>query len=83
MTTTLPTPFIDVMITFEKTISSGYYGLDKRKEVISKRGFYSDLFNHFAIPPEYRKFNGRLLPHGFGGDRLNEKDVIKWEYCKD
>ena len=71
-TLTLPTPFTDVMVTFKK-------GTDE----ITKRGFYSDSFNQFSVPPEYREFNGFLLPHGFGGDRLTEKDVIKWEYCND
>lgn len=82
MTTTLPTPFVDVMITYKKTIT-GVYGSNKQVVTITKRGFYSDLFNHFAVPREYRKFNGVLLPHGFGGDRLNENEVIKWEYCND
>lgn len=77
----LPEPFKDVMITYNKTITFGAYNMKSRVELITKRGFYSDLFNNFAVPPEYRYFRGVYLPHGFGGDHLNINDVIKWEYC--
>lgn len=79
----LPDFNVDVMITYEKTINFGAYGIKKRKEVVTKRGLYSKLFNNFTIPPEYRMFNGILLPHGFGGDRLPANKVIRWEYCKE
>jgi hypothetical protein len=67
----LPPPFVDVMITFK----------DADGNRMTKRGFYSDLFNNFAIPPSYQMFNGRLLPHGFGGHHfpIDSKNIISWE----
>ena len=85
MNVELPTPFTDVMITYEKVIGSGPYGDTKRKEVITKRGFYSDLFNKFSISPSYQYFyigdEQYLLPNGFGGDHLPVNKIIKWEYA--
>jgi len=79
----LPIPFKDIMITYKKTIYFGAYRNQTKVETVTKRGFYSDLFNNFAIPPEYQYFNGALLPHGFNGIHVNVKNVISWEYCKD
>jgi hypothetical protein len=50
-------------------------------EIVTKRAFYSEEFKEFAVPPDWRVFNNRLLPHGFGGDRVVEKNVIVWKYC--
>ena len=76
---TLPEPNIDVMITYKKEFKRGE---TTHKEVVTKRGFYSKSFNNFAIPPSYQKFNGVLLPHGWGGDHISADQIIKWEYCK-
>ena len=73
----MPIPFKDMMVTYRRTDGSG------NKTTITKRGFYSDLFDIVMIPPEYRMFNGRLLPHGWGGDRFDLDQIIKWEYCND
>jgi hypothetical protein len=78
-----PTPFVDIMVTYEKKVTFGIYGTESKTEIITKRGFYSPLFDNVAIPPSYQKFNGRLLPHGWGGDHIKLDQVIKWEYCKD
>ena len=75
----LPQPFVDVMITYEKTTTYGAYNMQSRKAIVTERGFYSKLFNNFSIPPEYQFFNGVLLPHGFGGTKLSIDKVIKWE----
>jgi hypothetical protein len=79
----LPEPFKDVMVTYNKTFYSGPYKTVQNIRTITKRGFYSNLFEYFSVPDEYAYFNGNLLPHGFGGDRLLPKQVIKWEYCKE
>ena len=72
----------DIMVTYKKTIYFGAYGSEKRTQIVTKRGFYSKLFDNVSIPPEWRKFNGVLLPHGWGGDTLKIGEVIKWEYCE-
>lgn len=77
----LPEPFKNVMVTYNKTITFGPYHDQVKKQVVTKMGFYSDLFNNFAVPPEWRKFNGVLLPHGFGGDHIPIDKIIKWKYC--
>jgi hypothetical protein len=77
-----PNAFEDILITYKKEIRGGY-GEPLRKEIITKRGFYSSLFDTFEVPPRYKHFNGNYLPDGFGGDKVNIKNVIKWEYCKD
>lgn len=77
----IPIPNKDIMITYKKAFYSGAYSLNREVRTITKRGFYSDLFNNFSIPPEYRKFNGVLLPHGFGGDHIDISEVINWTYC--
>lgn len=69
-------PYKNMMITYLKPLKHGAYGSTE----VTERGFYSDLFNRFTIPPEWRMFNGVLLPHGFGGIRLKEHEIIKWEY---
>ena len=71
----LPEPYVDVMVTFE----------DENKNTITKRGFYSNLFNNFAIPPSYQRFNGRLLPHGFSGHHIpqNSNKIKSWKPIKD
>jgi hypothetical protein len=81
---TLPNPYEDVMITYKKTIRFGDYQSKSREEIVTKRGFYNKLFNNFAIPPEYQSFNGRLMPHGFGGDHIpaDSNKIIKWEEIK-
>ena len=53
--------------------------MQSRKAIVTERGFYSNLFNNFSIPPEWRHFKGVLLPHGFGGTKLSIDKVIKWE----
>lgn len=75
--TQTPIPFKDMMVTFKRTDING------NSRTITKRGFYSDLFDVVMIPPEYRMFNGKLLPHGFGGDRFKLDKMISWEYCND
>ena len=81
--TELPENARDVMITYKKTYYTGAYGEKKVKKTVTKRGFYLKIFNNFSVPDEWAMFNGVLLPHGFGGDTIKIKDVIKWEYCKD
>ena len=68
----LPIPFKDVNLTFMLNGNQ-----------TTKRGFYSDLFKHYAVPPNWKKFNGKLLPDGFGGERIKPNDIINWEYTKD
>lgn len=77
----LPEPFTNVMITYKKPFFSGPYGTKVEVLEVTRRGFYSSLFENFAIPPDWRHFNGKLLPHGFGGDHISKDEVIKWEYC--
>lgn len=72
----------DLMITYEKTFRTGKYGEKEEKRIITKRGFYSKLFDNFTVPPSYAEFNGVLLPNGFGGDKLNTEQVLNWKYCK-
>lgn len=70
---TLPTELINVWVKYRKD------GL-----VVIKRGFYSTVVKPcFSIPPEWRVFQGSLMPHGFGGDLIPVDQVISWEYCKD
>ena len=78
----LPKPFVDVMITYNKKFAINEYNTQFESRIITKRGFYSDTCDYFAIPPEYRHFNGVLLPHGFGGDRITADKVTKWKYCE-
>jgi len=77
-----PENYKNVMITYKKEISSGHYGIVKSMTEVTKRGFYSPLFKHYAVPPDWRMFNGNLLPHGWGGDKLQPKQVITWTYCE-
>lgn len=71
----LPEPYVDVMITF----------VNEDKNTITKRGFYSNLFNNFAIPSSYQKFNGRLLPHDFGGYHIpvDSKKIKSWKLIEE
>ena len=78
-----PEDMRNVMITYMKTSSSGPYGLTKTKYRVTKRGFYSKLFGNFQVPPAWQYFNGVLLPHGWGGDKLTLDEVIDWKYCDD
>lgn len=85
------------MVTYKKIIGYGPYGVERREETVTKRGFLTDsdgYYNHkgeyittpsgyYAIPPSWQEFGGILLPHGWGGDRLNHDQVIKWSYCND
>ena len=47
-------------------------------------GFYTNLFDHYAIPPGWttqRMGNAQAkLPSGFGGKRINHSNVISWKY---
>ena len=79
----LPEPDRDIMVTYKKAIRFGAYGDQSRLETVTKRGFYSKLFDNISIPPEWRKFKGVLLPHGWGGDHITIDKVIKWEYCEE
>jgi len=76
----LPEPWVDLKITYKKIITFGPYNDQSRKEVVTKRGFYSNLFNYFCVPPTYAYFNKVLLPNGWGGDRILPNKIIKWEY---
>lgn len=64
----LPVPFLTVNITFK----------DKNQKVITKKGFYSTYSEGFVIPPEYREFNGSLVPFGFGALNVSIEKVLKW-----
>ena len=82
MIDSLPKPYIDVMIEFEKTRYIDING-KRRTEIVKKRGFYSDSFKKFFVPQRYSMFNGRLLPHSFEHIALEKKEVISWEEIKD
>jgi len=87
----------NVMVTYMKEFGYGHYGIEKRMEQVTKRGFLTDsdgYYNkrdqwietpegYYAVPPSWQEFKGILLPHGWGGDRLNNNEVLKWVYCKD
>jgi hypothetical protein len=75
-----PEDLRNIWVTYEKVFSRGLYGDTKVKEIVTKRGFYIELFDHIAVPPDWQIFNGKLLPHGWGGDRLQLNEIIKWEY---
>ena len=79
----LPIGFSNVMVTYEKTFSSGAYGDTKTKQVVTKMGFYDNIDNKFSIPPRWKKFNGVLLPDGWGGDHLTIDKIISWKYCEE
>ena len=68
----LPTPYENVMVTYKNN-----NGL-----TVTKEGFYCTLFKHFSMPPEWRTFNGKRLPHGWGGVHLKAETIIKWELIK-
>jgi len=70
----------NIMVTYKKTMYNGY-GDALGKEVVTKMGFYDPNFDYISVPPAWAKFNGVLLPNGFGGDHLKLEKVIKWEYC--
>jgi hypothetical protein len=61
----------DVLVTYQKN-----------GETITKRGFYDKSFGTFSVPPTWQKFNGVLLPHGWGGDHLKPENVVKWQPIK-
>ena len=77
----LPIPFSNIMVTYKKTFYSGAYLSIKTNQVVTKMGFYNN--NKFSIPPRWAKFNGVLLPDGWGGDHLTIDKIISWEYCKE
>jgi len=78
-----PEDMKDIMVTYIKTITHGPYNMETRKEEVTKRGFYSEAFDHYSIPPDWQMFNGMLLPHGWGGDRITHDQVLNWTYCED
>ena len=78
----LPTPFENIMVTYNKTVLMGLYGDKTNIQTVTKMGFYNNIDNKFSIPPRWAKFNGVLLPDGWGGDHLTIDKIISWEYCK-
>jgi hypothetical protein len=76
----LPEDMVDVMVTYEKTLING------TKVNVTKRGFYNQLFNNFAIPHYYQHFilggEKMYLPAGNGAERIAIDKVLKWEYCE-
>lgn len=61
----LPENCRDIMVTYEKTFYFGAYGTQEEKAIVTKRGFWNKLFpEHISVPPEWKYFNGVLLPHG-------------------
>lgn len=84
--TTLPEPYRNIMVTYKKEIGYGPYRERKVLETVTKRGFYCPGNDYdIAVPPGWRNFTFAggvvtLLSHGFGGDRLKMKQVIKWKY---
>ena len=95
----LPIEMEHVMVTFVGSVRvrDKYYDHYEKMQ-ITKRGFFSKLLGgyynsknewidipegYFSIPPDWRTFNGVLLPHGWGGYRVKPDQVIKWEYCKE
>lgn len=83
----LPENLRNIMVTYKKDIRSGPYGDTITKEVVTRRGFYSKLFDYISVPPDWQHFNMNghvvLLPHDWGGDRLKIEEVIDWKYCED
>ena len=80
----LPEAYRNVMVTYKDGAGT-----------LTKRGFYSSLDGYyngrgewidtpegtFKIPPDWRTFNGALLPHGWGGLNLKPDQILAWEYC--
>lgn len=59
-----------------------YQNPNNKSQILTKLGFYTTFFNEFAIPPEWKMFNGHLLPHGFGGHHLKPAEIISWQYTE-
>jgi len=85
--TTLPESHATVMVTYMKTFSSGPYGEKKEVREVTRKGFYSHLFDNWSVPEEWQHFRmGNeicLLPHGWNRDKLTTDQVIKWEPIKE
>jgi len=92
-----PEPWRNVFITYETIIRSGYYGEIKTKTIVTRRGFWGhfETLNGYynsnnewipgefiSVPPSWQEFNGVLLPHGWGGDRVSLHKIIKWRYAE-
>jgi hypothetical protein len=75
-----PESYENVWVTFMQTTRHGPYRSEKRTTKVTKRGFYSDLFGYFSVPPDWREFKGVLLPHGWGGDRVPIAKVLGWTH---
>ena len=78
-----PEDNVDVMVIYKKTVTFGDYNSESRQDIVTKRGFYSKLFNNFSIPPRWAKFKGILLPYGFGGGHLPADKIIEWKPIND
>lgn len=81
----LPPEYVNVMVVYQVDVLVGSYRTPTRRKITVKRkGFYSEMFNNFSVPAEWREFtfsDGTTisLPHGFAGDTLKVDDVIGWE----
>ncbi len=80
---TIPIGFSNVMVTYKKVFAVGAYGDGRETRIVTKMGFYDNINNKFSVPPRWAKFNGVLLPDGWGGDHLTIDKIISWEYCKE
>jgi len=79
---TLPTPHVNVNITYKKTFYSGPYGEKKDVRTVTRLGFYSDQGDYWLVPDDWQYFRigGSLcyLPHGWNRDKLTTDQVISW-----
>jgi hypothetical protein len=74
---------MDNRIETPENLRNAIFTYKKNGETKYGRGFYDKNFGNVAIPPDWRKFKGILLPHGFGGDHVDLKDIIEYKYCED
>lgn len=67
----LPPAFENVWVTFT----------DKHGKQVTLKGFYTPIFEEFAIPPNWIKspFGNYEVPDGWGGKHLKPHQIISWE----
>lgn len=80
MVKTLPDPYINVKVTFDKEIHYGENNEKSKTIRVKKRAFYATSTGMFIVPGTWKEYNGSFLPSGEERDKVAPKDIIHWEY---
>lgn len=79
----LPREYENVMVMYDYDVPYGPYGMERRTERFTRKGFLSD--GYFLMPLSWMPFTfsdgvTEMMPHGFWRHKVHSSKIISWTH---